>query len=210
MSRADRVYESLREVIIRGQLQPGSKLNQVDVAARLDVSERTVREALMQLISEGLLTREPFTEVRVVELSAEEIEEILRMRVLLEGWAIEVAASEISQEELDRMRRLIPRMKAGSSASSLPQLRAHYREFHEIAFGACRKRYLSEMVMRLFDRMLPYMMAARSPTDLAQQIELDQEYFRHLVGALESGSGKKAREVVVGHCNATIERLKDA
>ena len=210
MSRADRVYESLREVIIRGQLEPGSKLNQVDIAARLDVSERTVREALMRLISEGLLTREPFTEVRVVDLSAEEIEEILRMRVLLEGWAIEVAASEISQEELDRMRRLIPRMKAGASVSSLPQLRARYREFHEIAFGACRKRYLSEMVMRLFDRMLPYMMAARSPTDLAQHIELNQEYLRHLVGALESGSGKKAREVVVGHFDAAIEELKDA
>ena len=66
------------------------------------------------------------------------------------------------------------------------------------------------MVMRLFDRMLPYMMAARSPTDLAQHIELNQEYLRHLVGALESGSGKKAREVVVGHFDAAIEELKDA
>jgi len=101
VSRADHVYESLRGMIVQGRLEPGSKLNQVDIAMELDVSERTAREALMQLISEGLLVREPFTEVRVTELSADEIEEILRMRILLEGWAIELAASRISQEELD-------------------------------------------------------------------------------------------------------------
>jgi DNA-binding GntR family transcriptional regulator len=210
VSRADHVYESLRNVIVLGQLEPGSRLNQVDIATELHVSERTVREALMQLISEGLVTREPFTEVRVVELSAEEIEEILRMRILLEGWAIELAASRISQEELDRMRRLLPRMKAKSAIPSTPKLRAHYREFHQIALGACRKRYLSEMVMRLFDRMLPYVMTAGSPEDLAKQIETDQKYLQHLVSALESGSGKKARQIVFGHLNGMIEALNDA
>jgi DNA-binding GntR family transcriptional regulator len=210
VSRADHVYESLRDVIIRGQLEPGCRLNQVDVATELDVSERTVREALMQLISEGLLARQPFTEVRVVKLSPGEIEEILRMRILLEGWAIELAASGISQEELDRMRRLLPRMKAKSTIGSAPKLRAYYREFHQIALGACRKKYLSEMVMRLFDRMLPYVMAARSSGDLAEQIETEQEYLQHLVSALESGSGKKAREIVFGHLNGMIEALNDA
>lgn len=210
LSRADHVYESLRSAIVRGQLEPGSRLNQVDIAAELDVSERTVREALIRLISEGLLTREPFTEVRVVELSAEEIEEILRMRVLLEGWAIELAASGISQEELDRMRELLPRIKVKSDVRSAPKLRAHYRHFHQIAISACRKRYLSEMVIRLFDRMLPHVMSARSSEDLAKQIETDQEYLRHLVGALESGSGKKAREIVFRRLNGMIEALKDA
>jgi DNA-binding GntR family transcriptional regulator len=207
VSRADQVYESLRSMIVQGRLEPGSRLNQVYIATELDVSERTAREALMQLISEGLLVREPFTKVRVTELSADEIEEILRMRTLLEGWAIELAASRISQEELDRMRRLLARMKAKPSAASAPRLRAQYREFHQIAVGACRKRYLDEMVMRLFDRMLPYVMAAGSPDDLAEQVKTNREYLHRLVGALESGSGKKAREVVSAHLNGMIKAL---
>ena len=194
-------------MIVQGRLEPGSRLNQVDIAAELDVSERTAREALMQLISEGLLVREPFTEVRVTELSTDEIEEILRMRILLEGWAIELAASQISQEELDRMRKLLAQMKGKPSVRSAPGLRAHYREFHRIALGACRRRYLNEMVMRLFDRMLPYVMAAGSPDDLAEQVKASREYLHRLAGALESGSGKKAREVVFAHLTAMIGAL---
>jgi len=209
VSRADHVYESLRGMIVQGRLEPGSKLNQVDIAMELDVSERTAREALMQLISEGLLVREPFTEVRVTELSADEIEEILRMRILLEGWAIELAASRISQEELDRMRRILVRMKDKPSVTSAPRLRAQYREFHQIALGACRKRYLNEMVMRLFDRMLPYVMAARSPDDLVEQIKTNREYLHRLAGALESGSGKEARDIVFAHLNGMIKALND-
>jgi DNA-binding GntR family transcriptional regulator len=208
VSRADHVYESLRNAIIQGQLEPGSRLNQVDIATELDVSERTVREALMQLISEGLLTREPFTEVRVVKLAVKEIEEILRMRILLEGWAVELAASEISQEELDRMRGLLPRMEAEAAAASGPALRALYREFHGIAFSACRKKYLGEMVIRLFDRMLPYVAPKSSAEDVPRRIDMDPQYFRRLVMALESGSGKKAREIVVGHLGAMIEALQ--
>jgi len=210
VSRADHVYESLRSMIVQGRLEPGSRLNQVDIATELDVSERTAREALMQLISEGLLVREPFTEVRVTELSTDEIEEILRMRILLEGWAIELAAAQISQEELDRMRRLLAQMKGKPSATSAPRLRAHYREFHQIALGACRKRYLNEMVMRLFDRMLPYVMAARSADDLTEQVKTKREYLHRLTTALESGSGKKARDIVFAHLDEMIKALSSA
>jgi len=82
---ADQVYESLRHAVIHGQLSPGSRLNQTELARKLDVSERTVREALTQLVSEGLVSREPYKEFRVVGLSVAEIEEIFHMRALLEG-----------------------------------------------------------------------------------------------------------------------------
>jgi len=197
-------------MIVQGRLEPGSKVNQVEIATELDVSERTAREAMMQLISEGLLVREPFTEVRVTDLSADELEEILRMRVLMEGWAIELAASRISQEELDRMRRLLVQMESEPPAISVPRLRAQYREFHQIALGACRKRYLNEMVMRLFDRMLPYVMATSSSADLAEQVRTNLEYLHCLADALESGSGKKARGIVLAHLDGMIKAVNDA
>jgi len=181
-------------------------VNQVDVATKLDVSERTVREVLMQLISEGLLRREPFTEVKVAELSAKEIEEILQMRILLEGWAFELAALEISQEELDQMRGLLPRI---DSMMSAPAFRSLYRSFHQIAFTACRKKYLTEMVTRLFDRMLPYLLAVCPNEDRATEIGTHRRYLERLVSALESGSGKKARQIAVEHFCKMIETSKD-
>ena len=207
MSRTDQIYKSLRGKVIRGQIEAGSRINQVDLATELHVSERTVREALLQLISEGLLSREPYTAVRVVGLSTDEVEEVLRMRIPLEGWAIELAAAGISHEELDRMRGLFPRMEAEAATASAPTLRSLYREFHQIAFNACRKRYLSETVSRLFDRMLPYVLSGISPEDYARQIETNLCHCRRLLEALELGDGKKAREIRIGYLNEMIEML---
>ena len=208
VSRTDQVYESLRSAVIQGQLEPGSRLNQVDLATELDVSERTVREALMQLISEGLLSREPYTEVRVVRLSTGGIKEVLRMRIPLEGWAIELAAAEISHEELDRMRGLLPQMEARKTIKSASTLRSLYRDFHQIAFNACRRKYLSEMVSRLFDRMLPYVLSGTSSEeDHTRQIETDLRHCQRLLEALELGDGKKAREIRIGYLNEMIEML---
>jgi len=161
----------------------------------------------MQLISEGLLSREPFTEVRVLELSTEEIEEILRIRSLLEGWAIELAAAGISHEELDRMRSLLPQMEAETTIASTPTLRSLCRDFHQIAFNACRKKYLSEMVSRLFDRMLPYVLSGISPEEHTRRIEMDLHHCQRLLEALELGDGKKAREIRIGYLNEMIEIL---
>ena len=207
MSRTDQIYGSLRGAVIQGQIEPGSRLNQVDLATELHVSERTVREALLRLISEGLLSREPYTEVRVVGLSTDEVEEVLRMRIPLEGWAIELAAEGINHEELDRMRGLFPKMEAEVAIASAPTLRSLYREFHQIAFNACRKRYLSESVSRLFDRMLPYVLSGISPEDFTRQIKTNLHHCRRLLEVLELGDGKKAREIRIGYLNEMIEML---
>ena len=111
-SLADLVYESIRQAVVYGRFKPKERLNQLELAKAFDVSERTVREALTRLVSEGLVSREPYKEFRVVGLSVDDVEEILHMRALLEGWAMELAAREITPRELDQMRKLLPKMEA--------------------------------------------------------------------------------------------------
>lgn len=203
----DLVYNSLRSAIIQGQRKPGSRLNQLDVATKMGVSQRTVREALTQLVSEGLVSREPYIEFRVVELSPEELAEILHMRILLEGWAIEMAAFEISQQELDRMRVLLAQMEASTGMASAPTLRGLRREFECIAMDACKKWYLKQMVLRLVDQMLPYTLIARTAKEYAKQTRKTQVCLHRLVDALEASDGKRAREILTEHLSEVGQGL---
>ena len=205
---ADQVYESLRHAVINGHLGRGSRLNQIDLAKNLDVSERTVREALARLVSEGLVSREPYRELRVVGLSAEEIEEIFHMRTLLEGWAVELSALKISQDELDRMRELLPQMKENSNLESVLTLQGINREFHWIAIKACKKKYLIQMLTRLWDLMLPYAFAEKDTEAFVRQAKQDQIHHLQLVEALEAGDGKQSREILVDHVTEGMEALE--
>ena len=205
---ADQVHASLRHAVIQGHLRPFSKLNQIELSKDLDVSERTVREALARLVSEGLVNRAPYKEFRVVGPSVDEIEEIFQMRALLEGWAMELAASEISQEELDQMRKLLPQIQAKISPEALVALQGENRQFHWIAISACRKNYLIQMLRRLWDQMLPYAFAEEDTESYVRQTQEDHVYHLQLMEALEAGDGKKAREILITHVHQSMEQLR--
>ena len=194
--------------MIYGHLGPGSRLNQIELARSLGVSERTVREALTCLVSEGLVSREPYREFRVVGLSVEEIEEIFHMRALLEGWAMELASLVITSSELAQMRRLLPKMEASISLESVLTLQGTNREFHWIAINACKKKYLIQTLKRLWDLMLPYAFAEKDTESYVRQTEKDQIYHPQLVEALEARNGQLARKLLIAHIREAMEQLR--
>jgi len=207
-SLADVVHESIRRAVVYGDIKPRARINQLELAKEFDVSERTVREALTRLVSEGLVSREPYKEFRVVRLSAAEIEEIFRMRALLEGWAMELAAREITPRELAQMRKLLPKMDASISLESVLTLQGTNREFHWIAINTTKKKYLIQTLKRLWDLMLPYAFAEEDTESYVRQTQKDQIYHPQLIEALEARDGQKAREILVAHIHEAMEQLR--
>jgi DNA-binding GntR family transcriptional regulator len=85
------IADRLRAAILSGDLAPGTALVETALAARFSVSRAPLREALRQLIEEGLVVTVPYTGTRVVELSVEDVREIYSMRITLERFAFEEA-----------------------------------------------------------------------------------------------------------------------
>jgi DNA-binding GntR family transcriptional regulator len=85
------IAERLRRAILSGGLAPGSPLVETALAAQFDVSRAPLREALRQLIEEGLIVSVPYTGTRVTALSVDDLHEIQSMRVTLERFAFEQA-----------------------------------------------------------------------------------------------------------------------
>lgn len=103
---SQRVYEDVRELLLAGQVRPGQKLTLKSLAEALGTSQMPVREAIRQLSAEGALEILPNRAVRVPLMTKDKFRELLKIRLALEGLAVEHAALNISAEGLQAVADL--------------------------------------------------------------------------------------------------------
>ena len=201
-SIANGVFQALREAILTGDLKCGEWLRQQDLAEELGVSQTTVRDAFNQLIGEGLAVRVPYRGVRVVMLTASDLEDIYAIRALLEGLAARIAAKHISKEELQEMQALLPHTYVSEDSASVPIAREANRKFHEIFIKASRRGFLIRTLHQLWDWIDPLMLYSRtSTTEMGKETRVkwgyrDQIHHTHILEALNAGDADLASQLV--------------
>jgi len=205
---ADIAYEAVREAIVSGRILPGERMMQIDIARELGVSERTVREAFARLVAKGLAVHQPYKGVRVVALPLEEIKEIYELRALLEGHAIELAVGRISDEELEKMRSLLPITAAGEDEISIKAAQEANREFHWIPIRASGSRVLVKILEELWELMFTYRLLYEEAPEIRFQRSVD-DMAQHtlLLEALASRDGEKAKQLNTQHIQITVAKL---
>lgn len=106
---AENVMNLLVTAIVKGELAPGTKISEPELARRYGISRGPLREAIRRLEGLRLVELKPHVGARVVQLSVKELIEIYRVREALEGMAARLAAVHMSQEEIDDLRSLLDR-----------------------------------------------------------------------------------------------------
>jgi DNA-binding GntR family transcriptional regulator len=101
-----RAYESIKDGISTGALAPGEWLREYAVASSLGLSRTPVREALRALAAEGIVELEHNRGARVIHWTAADIDEVYRLRALLEGYGATLAARHASADQVAELRRL--------------------------------------------------------------------------------------------------------
>jgi DNA-binding GntR family transcriptional regulator len=143
---ASMVGERIRSSIIEGELQPGSQLHEVELAASFGVSRGPVREALQRLVQEGLLRSEPHRGVFVPVMSADDIVDIYLAREALEGAAvrriIETGRAAAAGKALDRIVRS---METAEKAEDWKALASRDLDFHNALVAAAESPRLERM-----------------------------------------------------------------
>ncbi|MCD8153848.1 MAG: GntR family transcriptional regulator [Clostridiales bacterium] len=97
------IYELLKEAICNGEYKPGQWLQEKELAEQFSVSRSPVREALHQLVSDGLLVEVPNKGVFVREFTPKDIDEIIELRILLENYAIDRLSSNLTEEASEKL-----------------------------------------------------------------------------------------------------------
>jgi len=155
VSLATQAYEHIKAAIIAGDLIPGQLYSVSQFAALLGVSRTPVREALLALAAEGLLTMDRNRGFRVLPMSAHDVEEITQLRQMLEIPAIAQVArlQPPPREALRRAREIYADLQKAADEGNLLEFLALDRQFHLTLIDALGNKRLTRLVGELRDHM---------------------------------------------------------
>lgn len=156
LSLKDQVYRRLRDAIAEGVLAPGDRLVEQELAEQLGVSRTPVREALQKLANEGLVSMLPRRGVVVESLSADDVDEIFRIREVLEGLAGYLAATRADEAVLAHMDAIVAESAAANQKGDEEAVVELNRRFHELVVAASKSARLEELIHIVLSQISHY------------------------------------------------------
>jgi DNA-binding GntR family transcriptional regulator len=194
-----RVANHLRSAILGGQIGPGERVRQEDIAQQLGASRLPVREALQMLAAEGLVEHEPNKGARVPYLSMHEVDVMYRMRERLEPLALAESLPSLMASDLIRLMEIQDEIEAGVDVSRFLELD---REFHLRTYSACSIEQLTTTVTRLWNSTQYYRRAFMRLTGPERRWVVNAEH-RLLLDAIERRDETDAGRFLAGHIRRT-------
>lgn len=190
-------YERLIAEIRTGQLTPGDRLTETDLATRLGISRTPVREAIRALEADGLVDHQPRAGARIRKLDYAEVTELYEMRVVLEGTAARFAARAAYDSELTELEEITEDMAA---AHDDPERIYHAnRHFHSVLLNAARNRFLIRSVEAVQKTLL---ILGRSTLEEADRARGAISEHRAILSALRAHDGDAAEAAMRTHIEA--------
>ena len=140
-----KVYRVLKESIVKGFLEPGTKLLENRIAEEMQVSRTPVREAMQKLVAEGFVKTTPNQTMVVTEVSPEDVKEVLQIRGVLEGLAARIAAKKINRQEIDELGKLVAQMSLHVTEENLSFYCKVDDEFHDLILNICGNKWIIQI-----------------------------------------------------------------
>lgn len=192
-SLVSHVEEALRQALIEGRLQPGTRLVTRELAASLGMSITPVREALVRFAASGVLTAEPSQSFRVPRLTAGQYSEIAEVRKSVEGLAASKAAERIPPDEIERMKTLLAQYLAARLADDSHLALRLNKEFRFVLYRAANMPTLLGLIEMLWLMAGPgfnYLFEGERPA-MTEHTNYDD-----LLNALRSRQPQEARAAI--------------
>ncbi len=204
----ERVFCQLREAIVEGEIPPGSRISEAELAARYGISRAPLREAISRLAAVGLIERRPNVGARVIELSADQLIDIFHVRESLEGTAARQAALRMDAEAVGRLRATLDehaaRMRQDGGQAYFQE--AGDVDFHYQIIQGSGNHYLVKLLCHdLYHLIRMYrcqfgMRSKRGPAAL--------EEHHAIVAAIERHDGDLAELLMRAHVRASRENVE--
>jgi DNA-binding GntR family transcriptional regulator len=147
------IFNTLREAIIVGELKPGERLMEVQLADKMGVSRTPVREAIRKLELEGLVVMVPRKGAQVADLSVKDIMDVLEVRATLDGLATALSAQRITDEELKELRHVNTQFINYMEKDNLQGSIKKDVEFHDIIYRSSRNDKLIQIANNLREQV---------------------------------------------------------
>lgn len=190
------VFEEIREMILKGEFEPGTRLMEIELAEELGVSRTPVREAIRKLEREGLVVIEARRGAYVSEISLKDTIDILELRSTLEGLAAELAAQRMTQQEKDRLYLIEKEFDDAVKEKDVKKMIECDTKFHHTIFEGSGNGRLIKMVESLQELVLRFRYIYYK--DFKRAEEMPSEHM-NIYNSIVSGDPERAREYAYNH-----------
>lgn len=152
----DVVFHTLREAILRGDLQPGERLMELQLAAKLGVSRTPIREAIRMLEQEGLAVTMPRKGAEVAKMTLKGMEDVLEIRGALDELASQLACERITEEQLERLEARKQEFERSLKSGDLKLIAEADVNFHDVIYEATGNPKLVSLLNNLREQIYRY------------------------------------------------------
>jgi DNA-binding GntR family transcriptional regulator len=198
----DKAYAAIRDAIVEQRFQPGERLTEERLAEEIGVSRTPVREALRRLSADGFLELLPNQGARLPAWSVEDVREIFGLRLALEGFGAEAAASRITPDQVAELRRLcdaMERLAAGRKPGFIDEIANHNRRFHRILVEAAGGTRFARILAQVIE--VPIVLKTYHRYSVAD-MDRSMAHHRELTQALAARDATWAGAVMRAHIQA--------
>lgn len=152
----DVVFQTLRAAILKGDLRPGERLMELQLAAQLGVSRTPIREAIRMLEQEGLAVTIPRKGAEVAKMTEKDMEDVLQIRCSLEELAVRLSCQNIRSEELQELYVAMEQFEEKTKTDNVVEIAKADVNFHDILYKASDNPKLLFLLNNLREQMYRY------------------------------------------------------
>lgn len=192
----DVVFNTLRLAILKGELEPGERLMEIQLAERLGVSRTPIREAIRKLELEGLVLMIPRKGAEVAKISEKSLREVLEVRRSLEELAIELTCQRISEEELKELEKAKTAFAEATQKGEPMEIAESDEYFHYLIYQATANSRLVQILNNLREQMYRYRLEYIKDADKRQILVVEHE---HILQAIRNRNITEAKNAVRKH-----------
>lgn len=204
-----RIADEMRDSILQGELQPGTRMGQEMLAERFKASRMPVREALRQLESEGLITIIPHSGAWVAKMDPFEFDQTYKLREAVEPLAIRESIPHLDDERKQRIVDLAHEIKEIATSEESIDVERFLdldRQFHLLTYSGVRSQYLNEVVQRLWNTTQHYRRVLMTSLPTEQLEATNADHFL-IADSVRRGDADAAATLVKLHIRRTRSNL---
>ena len=202
----DVVFNTLRQAILRGELKPGERLMEIQLANKLGVSRTPIREAIRKLELEGLVLMIPRKGAEVAEITEKNMRDVLEVRKALEELAVQLACEKITDEEIEEMKKAAEEFRMILKNKDITEIAEADVRFHDIIYMATDNQKLILLLNNLREQMYRYRLEYIKDADKRQILLVEHDYILKAIRSRHVAEAKKAIREHIDNQEITVSK----
>lgn len=197
----DVVFNTLRQAILRGELKPGERLMEIQLANKLGVSRTPIREALRKLELEGLVNMVPRKGAEVADITEKSLRDVLEVRKALEELSVQLACEKITEEEIEELKQVAERFKDTLDDQDVTKIAEADVAFHDVIYTATDNQKLILLLNNLREQMYRYRVEYLKKEEAYPQLIAEHE---ELIDNISKRNKEEATRIMCEHIDNQV------